>query len=130
MFEADLIPIICALLLGGTPEYRVAYDINEGQHSVRMDCLTSEHAIEIGLDDRRSSYDSVHQAIFYAHLTERAPMVIMIDTNGVEDNAEFQVRTVAQALDVDYRSYDLDFLIRWQMTSYLRNRYQQPALSN
>lgn len=130
MFEADLIPIICVLLLGGTPEYRVDYTIDDGAHSVRMDCLTSEHAIEIGLDGRRSSYDSVHQAMFYGHLTDRAPMVIMIDTDGVEDNAEFQVRTVAQALGVDYQTYDLDFLIRWQMTSYLRDRRIQPVLSN
>jgi hypothetical protein len=130
MFEADLIPIICALLLGGESELRVSYEIYEGPQSVRIDCLTETHAIEIGLDGRRSSYDSVHQAIFYGYLTEREPMVILVDTDGEEDNTEYQVRTVAQALGVDYRVYDLDYLIRYQMTSYLRARNTRPSLSN
>lgn len=130
MFEADLIPIICAMVLGGAPEQRVSYDIHEGPHWVRVDCITEDFAIEIGLDGRRSSYDSVHQAIFYGYLTDRDPMVIMVDTDGVEDNAEFQVRTVAQALGVEYRVYDIDFLIRHQMTSYLRTRHTPVLLSN
>ena len=130
MFEADLIPIICAMLLGGAPEQRVTYDIHEGLQSVRVDCITEAFAIEIGLDGRRSSYDSVHQAIFYGYLTERAPMVIMVDTDGIEDNTEYQVRTVAQALGVAYQVYDVDFLLRYQMTSYLRARRNPAPLSH
>ena len=94
-------------------------------HKVRVDCETDTHVIEVGLD-KRSSMDSVHQAIFAASLTGKSPMVLMIDTDGREDRYEFQVRTVAQASGVDYRVYDEDFLIRWQMTRYLRNYRAAP----
>jgi hypothetical protein len=122
MFESDLIPIICLLLFGGEPEVRVDYTINDGSHFIRADCITDTHAIEVGLDDRRSSYDSVHQAIFAAHLTDRLPMVVIVDTNGVEERAEFQVETVARALGVEYRAIDRDFLLRMQMTAPFRAR--------
>jgi len=130
MFEADLIPIICVLLLGGAPEQRVAYDLHDGSHYVQVDCLTDTHAIEIGLDNRRSSYDSVHQAVFYGHLTEREPLVILVDTDGREDNAEYQVERVARDLGVGFHVYDLDYLIRMQMTAWLRERRAEPLLSN
>ena len=80
--------------------------------------------MEIGLDDRRSSLDSVHQAIFAAHLTDREPMVVLVDTNGVEEAIEFQVETVARDLGVAYRVLDRDFVLRMQMTAHLR----RPAL--
>lgn len=130
MFEADLIPIICVMLLGGVPEHRVDYDLHYSAHYVRVDCLTDTHAIEIGLDNRRSSYDSVHQAVFYGHLTDREPLVILVDTDGREDNAEYQVERVARMVGVDFRVYDLDYLIRMQMTAWLRERRAQPLLSN
>lgn len=130
MFEADIIPIICMTLLGGVPEYRVDYDLQDGSHYVRVDCLTDTHAIEIGLDNRRSSYDSVHQAVFYGDLTGRMPFVIIVDTDRREDNTEYQVERVARQLGVDYRVYDLDYLIRMQMTAWLRARRHTPALSN
>jgi len=122
MLEVDLIPIICVLLFGGVPEARVNYHIDAGSHHVRVDCLTETHAIEIGLDARRSSYDSVHQAVFAAAQSDRDPMVVMVDTNGVEDNAEFQVETVARQTEVNYIVYDLDYLIRMQMTAPFRTR--------
>ncbi|RFU11830.1 hypothetical protein DZD18_14800 [Rhodobacteraceae bacterium W635] len=130
MFEADLIPIICVMLLGGVPEHRVDYDLHDSAHYVRVDCLTDTHAIEVGLDNRRSSYDSVHQAVFYGHLTDREPFVILVDTDGREDNAEYQVERVARMVGVDFRVYDLDYLIRMQMTAWLRERRAQPLLSN
>ncbi len=130
MFEADLIPIICMALFAGEPEVRVNYTIDDGTHYIRADCITDTHAIEIGLDDRRSSFDSVHQAIFAAHLTDRLPMVVMVDTNGVEERAEFQVETVARQLGVAYLVFDLDFLIRMQMTAPFRTRRTPIAVVN
>lgn len=122
MFEADLIPVLCAVFLGGTPEARIDYTIDDGDHHVRVDCLTETHAIEVGLDDRRSSSDSVHQALFYAFLSGRDPMVVIIDTNGVEEAVEYQVETVAREAGVAYRVVDLDYLIRLQMTAHFRAR--------
>ena len=120
MYEAELLHIICVLILGGTPELRTPYVIDDGDHHIRIDCLTPTHAVEIGLDDRRSSLDSVHQAIFAAHLTDREPMVVLVDTNGVEEAIEFQVETVARDLGVAYRVLDRDFILRMQMTAHLR----------
>ncbi|MEM6609912.1 MAG: hypothetical protein AAF689_15200 [Pseudomonadota bacterium] len=127
MFESDLLHIICVLVLGGTPEVRTPYAIETGEHFVRIDCLTDTHAVEIGLDDRRSSHDSVHQAIFAAELTDRAPMVVIVDTNGVEEATEYQIDTVARALDVEYRVLDRDFLLRVQMTAPFRARALSPS---
>lgn len=116
MSEADVIPILCAMLLGGSPEVRVPYDLHAGDTYVRVDCVTETHAIEVGLDARRSSYDSLIQAMFAAEVTELAPMVVLIDTDGVEDSAEYVVETATRAAGVAYRVYDLDALIRYQMT--------------
>jgi hypothetical protein len=120
MFEADLIPIICVLLLGGTPETRIDYHIADGAHHIRADCVTDNHAIEIGLDGRRSSLDSVQQALFAADLTGRAPMVVLVDTDGVEDAIEFRVETAARAAQVRYVVLDIDFLLRLRMTAPFR----------
>jgi hypothetical protein len=120
MTEADLIPILCTFLLGGEPEVRVGYSIDAGAHYIRIDCLTDTHAVEIGLDGRRSSLDSVQQALFAAALTGRAPMVVLVDTDGAEDPVEFNVKTAAGAADVAYRVIDADFLLRLQMTEPFR----------
>ena len=120
MTEADFIPILCALLLGGEPEVRLNYQIVDGSHHVRVDCLTPTHSIEIGLDGRRSSLDSVQQALFGAQVSGRAPMVVIIDTNGVEDAIEYRVETGARAAGVSYHVIDAALLIRLQMTAPFR----------
>lgn len=120
MTETFLAPILCSLILGGTSEEPHAYSVGYNLHSIRVDCETDTHVIEVGLD-KRSSLDSVHQAVFAAQLTGKAPMVVVIDTDGREDQYELQVRMVAGALGIPYAVYDEAFLIRWQMTSYLRN---------
>jgi predicted RecB family endonuclease len=120
MTETFLASILCVLLLDGKTEEPHGYSVGYGLHKIRVDCETDTHVIEVGLD-KRSSTDSVHQAVFAAHLTGKTPMVIMIDRDGRMDQYEFQVRTVAEALGVEYRVYDEAFLIRWQMTDYLRN---------
>jgi hypothetical protein len=60
--------------------------------------------------------------LFYGALLDRAPMVILIDTDGRENPTEFQVETAARATGVAYRVIDVDFLIRLQMTAPFRNR--------
>jgi len=120
MSEATLAAIFCALIAGGESEVTHAYSVGYDLHRIRVDCETESKVFEIGLD-RRSSIDSIHQAIFAAHLTGKAPAVLMIDTDGREDQFEYQVRTVAAAMGIEYSVIDKDFLLRWQMTSYLRN---------
>lgn len=119
-FEADLIPIVCALFLNGQPEVSHAYPVGYDLNRIRVDCETESEVIEVGLD-KRSSNDSIHQALFAAHLTGKRPVVVLIDTNGREGAVEYQVRTVAAMTGVEYRSYSVDYLIRWQMTAWLRS---------
>lgn len=121
MTEAQAIAILCAML-GGEPEQRVSYTLDAVSTHVRVDCLTDTHAIEIGLDHTRGSYDSLHQATFNAMLTGREPMVILIDTDTFESQYEYQIETVARAHGVEYAVWDEHFLIRWQMTAPFRAR--------
>lgn len=131
MGELELAAILCGLLLGGQTEVRHDYQValgarEERRHWISVDCETETHVIEIGLDDRRSSYDSLHQALFAAELTGKLPMVVIIDTNGVEEAAQFQVETVARAQGVSYLTVTEDLLIRWQMTAPFRQRQAVP----
>lgn len=120
MSESILAPIICALLLGGESEVRHPYQSGYDMTRIQVDCETDTHVVEIGLD-KRSSMDSLHQALFAAHVTGLKPMVIIIDTDGKQGPYEYQIKTVSQAAGVEYEIYSKDFLIRWQMTQYLRS---------
>ena len=130
MTKADLIPIICAILVGGEAELRLPYSLNNSANYVRVDCVRDIHAIEIGLDDCRSSLVSLQQALFYGALLERAPMVILVDTDGREDPTEFQVETAARATGVAYRVIDVDFFIRLKMTAPFRSSHIENDLLN
>ncbi len=118
--ELELAAVICSLVFGGDSEVRHDYIAAGRPHHVRVDCETDSHVIEVGLDDRRSSFDSLHQAIFAAELTGKIPMVIIVDTNSVEENVEYQIETTARWAGVNYLTVQEDFVIRLQMTSYLR----------
>jgi len=121
MTEADAILILCAML-GGEPEYRVPYTLDAVSTHVRVDCVTETHAIEMGLDTTRGAYDSVHQATFNALLLDCAPMVSLIDTDGIESQYEYQIETVSRHHGIDYAVWDVDRLIRWRMTAPFRAR--------
>lgn len=114
--EIELAAILCSLVLGGEAGTRHGYDAAGQDHYIVVDCETDTHVIEVGLDSRRGSFDSVHQALFAAHLTGKAPMVAIIDTNGREEAQEYQVETVARSLGVAYGSWTEDALVRMQMT--------------
>ncbi len=120
MTEAEAIAILCAML-GGEPEVRHAYVIDGGEHHVRLDCETATHAIEVGLDTR-SSLDSVQQAEFAAWLAGKEPMVVIVDRDGFEGAIEFRIETAARRLGVAYRTVSDDYLLRWQMTTFFRQR--------
>jgi len=123
--ELELTAILCTMLLGGTPEVSHGYSVGYDLHRIRVDCETNTHVIEVGLD-KRSSLDSVQQALFAGSVTGKTPMVIVIDTDGREGPFELRVRTAAQLAGVAYRTYDEAFLIRWRMTSWLRQIRPRP----
>ncbi len=127
MFETALTAILCGLILGGETEVSHAYNVGYDLHRIRVDCETDTEVIEVGLD-KRSSLDSVQQALFSARLTGKAPVVVMIDTDGREGPFELRIRMAAEMAGVTYRLYQKDFLIRWQMTHYLRERVELAAM--
>ncbi|WP_244867729.1 hypothetical protein [Vannielia litorea] len=96
MSELALALIYCSFFAHGEAEVRHPYNVGYDMHFIRVDCETEGQVIELGLD-KRSSIDSVHQAIFAASVTGKAPKVVMIDTDGKEDQFELQVRRVAEA---------------------------------
>ncbi len=62
--------------MGGEKEARHDYTYPTGTSSVRVDCETADTVYKGGLD-RRSSLDSVQQALFFAHLTGKKPAVVI-----------------------------------------------------
>ena len=66
----------------GEREVRHYYDYgNDKEGYVIVDCENPEYVIEGGLD-KRSSLDSIQQAIFFHYLTGKKPMVVIYDTDG------------------------------------------------
>lgn len=123
--ELELAAILCALVFGGQTEVSHGYSVGYDLHRIRVDCETDTQVIEVGLD-KRSSLDSVQQALFAASLTGKTPVVVLVDTDGREGPFELRVRTVAEMIGVDYRSVTADELIRLRMTSWLRDRRALP----
>ena len=92
--------------LGGRTE--VTIDFTYGlqgntprQASVRIDIVTDQFAIEGGLD-KRSSLDSIQQAVFAASQLGLKPAVAIYDTDGIWGKYEHRVWTVAKELGVKY----------------------------
>ncbi|MFX0546942.1 hypothetical protein ACEWPL_015480 [Roseovarius sp. S1116L3] len=120
MNELGFAAIFCTLIAGGEAETQHGYSAGYDLHRIRVDCETEAEVIEVALD-KRGALDSVQQALFAAHLTGKAPVILMIDRDGRTGPYETRIKAAAQMANVAYREIDADFLIRWQMTSYLRN---------
>ena len=110
MKEALAIQLLCAAL-GGEQEVRHAYQAGALTRYIRVDCESAEFVMEMGLD-KRSSYDSLHQALFAAQLTGKAPQIVIIDTDLIESPAEYQIRTTAERAGVSYKSFYINELVR------------------
>ncbi len=118
--EVLVAALLCSLLSGGETEVRHAF-LNTGRtRAVRVDCETPTHVIEIGLDQKNSSRDSVHQAVFSAHLTGKKPMVILIDRDGREGRYEYETRIVAAKLGIPFGTCREGFVQRWAQTALYR----------
>ncbi len=122
MGEIVLAAIYCTLIaLGGQPEATHHYSAGGNPHKIRVDCETPSEVIEVGLD-KRSSLDSIQQALFAAHLTGKRPVVLIINSDGCTREYETRIRAAARMAGVRYISIHRDSLIRWRMTHWLRNR--------
>ncbi|MEB8389036.1 hypothetical protein OO012_17545 [Rhodobacteraceae bacterium KMM 6894] len=120
MNEIALAAIFCALIADGDTEVTHGYSAGYDIHTIRVDCETPTEVIEVGLD-KRSALDSVQQALFASYLTGKSPVILMIDTDGRNGPYETRIKAAADMAGVEYRHMHRDFLIRWQMTSWLRS---------
>jgi hypothetical protein len=116
MDEDAAILMLCAML-GGEPEVTHTYVTQNDKSHVRVDCETSDAVYELGLDEKRTAFDSLHQVLFAAILTGKTPRIILIDRDGIEGKQEYQVRMTAGRAGVEYSVYRAADLIQWQLTS-------------
>jgi len=122
--EATYVALLCSLLGGAEPETSLEFDVYgyDRPREVRVDRETPTHVIEIGLDERVSARDSVHQAVFAATLTGKSPWIILIDTNWTEGRYEQEMRHVTEYLGLSYTRCSAGLLERWVATAGLRVR--------
>ena len=120
MNEVALAALLCSFLSGGTAEQPHGFDNLGGVRRVRVDCETADLVMEVGLDRRASARDSVHQAVFAAALTGKRPIVVLIDTDGVEGRYEQETRVVTGRLGIAYATCTEDFIVAWAATAGLR----------
>ena len=121
MNEIFIAAMLCNLLGGADAETAKKFDNLGEERRIRVDCETPSHVIEIGWDHAASSRDSVHQAVFASVLTNKTPMVLLIDTDGEEGRYEQEMRMVTKRLGIAYHFCRKDFLIRWFSTQSFRD---------
>ena len=90
----------CALVNGET-DTRHGYMSAGGRGYVEVDCETGTMVYEGGLD-KRSSLDSVQQALFFSHVTGKRPAVVIYDTDGREGRFEYRIRIACRKAGVRY----------------------------
>ena len=93
----------CAAV-GGVTETRHTYTYDGGSSYVKVDCETGTTVYEGGLD-KRSSLDSLQQALFFSALTGKAPAVVIFDTDGREGRFEYRIRTACEKAGVLYEVF-------------------------
>ncbi len=102
----DFFNLKLANYLGGRTEISYNYDYNINGStpriaSIRIDIVTDEYVIEGGLD-KRSSLDSIQQAVFASTLTGKKPAVAIYDTNGSWGKYEHRIFSSAKKLGVKF----------------------------
>ena len=89
--------------VGGQREVRHSYTYSTGESYVSVDCETEDTVYEGGLD-KRSSLDSVQQALFLAHITGKKPAVVIYDMDGKVRRYEHQIKVACKRARVAFLS--------------------------
>ena len=90
--------------VGGVTETRHTYTYDGGGSYVKVDCETDTMVYEGGLD-KRSSLDSLQQALFFSVLTGKQPAVVIYDTDGQEGRFEYRIRAACRKAGVHYEVF-------------------------
>ena len=102
----DYFNVWLANKLNGQTEVTFNYNYNSKGTSplvasIRVDILTDEYVIEGGLD-KRSSLDSIQQAVFASTITGKKPAVAIYDTNGIWGKYEHRIWSATKKLGVKF----------------------------
>ncbi len=89
--------------MGGETEVRHEYTYLAGTSYIRVDCETEDTVYEGGLD-KRSSLDSVQQALFAASLTGKKPAVVIYNTDGKIGRYEHRIKVACERAGVAFYS--------------------------
>jgi len=87
--------------LNGKRETRHYYKYSAKQSFIKIDCETEDYVYEGGLD-KRSSLDSIQQAVFFSILTNKKPAIVVFDTDNVYGKYEYRLKTVADKLKIKF----------------------------
>ena len=105
--ENDLNGSLCHTI-GGTREARHYFTYGDGQQGyVSVDCETDFFVIEGGLD-KRSSLDSLQQALFFSALTGKSPAVVIYDTDERIGKYEHRIQVASETAGVLFLRLRLD----------------------
>ena len=85
--------------MGGEREVRHEYTYPAGTSYIQVDCETADTVYEGGLD-KRSSLDSVQQALFAAHLTGKKPAVVIYNIDGKIGRYEHRIKVACERAGV------------------------------
>ncbi|OIR23932.1 hypothetical protein BGC33_08625 [Bathymodiolus thermophilus thioautotrophic gill symbiont] len=87
--------------LGGKRETKHYYKYSNKQSFIKIDCETESYVYEGGLD-KRSSLDSIQQAIFFSILTSKKPAIVVFDTDNIYGKYEYRLKAVADKLKIKF----------------------------
>ena len=89
-----------ARYLGGKTEVRLNYKTKNNENGyVLIDIITNDYVIEGGLD-KRSSLDSLQQAIFASTLTGKKPAIALYDTDQKIGKIEHRIMEASKVVGV------------------------------
>lgn len=92
--------------IGGATEVKHAYSHPGGNNYVKVDCENDTHIYEGGLD-KRSSLDSIQQALFFSYLTGKKPAVVIYDTDGEFGQFEYRIMKACEMVGVEFTGVNL-----------------------
>ena len=105
--ENDFNDSLCHMI-EGTREKRHDFTYGDGQQGyVSVDCETEFFVIEGGLD-KRSSLDSLQQALFFSVLTGKSPVVVIYDTDERIGKYEHRIQVASEKAGVLFLRLYLD----------------------
>lgn len=84
--------------IGGQREVKHFYTTDNGlQGFVLVDCKTEDEVYEGGLN-KRSSLDSIQQALFFAAITGKKPAIVLHKSKQLNDKYKFRIQKAAEKI--------------------------------